>query len=271
MPSTISAAAVSASRRTCMGVPPEWSARPSTRSRRRVLPATASTSPIAFPSLSRSRPCSICSSRNAASSFGAQRTLGSWRGSRSSACSACPSVTPSASRNRCKSPGWSWPTTAFEPRQASPNRAPSSPTKAMTLSGCWSSRPALVSSRTTSRPATTPTTPSNRPPCGTESRCDPMPRAGRSARWPGRVPMVLPKASTATVSPRSAIQPATTRCASRSSAVRARRLTAPSPSPAISLKRWSMFASRAGSGSCSSVAGGDAARDACASDAASTD
>ncbi len=79
---------------------------------------------------------------------------------------------------------------------------------------------------TASIAATTPSAPSNLPPCGTESRCDPT---HTSSRWPER-PSRLPCASTSTARPASRSQPAVSLCAASSSGLGCGRF-APSPPP----------------------------------------
>ena len=78
---------------------------------------------------------------------------------------------------------------------------------------------------TASIAATTPSAPSNLPPKGTESRCEPVQTLDSRRR-----PIRFPAASTSTSSPASRIQPAASSCARSSPAVPATRL-APTPPP----------------------------------------
>src|SRR5207247_1516659 len=82
---------------------------------------------------------------------------------------------------------------------------------------------------TASSPATTPKAPSNRPPSGTVSRWDPVQTSGSSGKLPGTRPTRLPTASTATLSPASAIQPDTRSWARCSARLSPGRLAGPPP------------------------------------------
>src|SRR5262249_50737857 len=59
----ISPAAQAASRRRCIGVVPAWAARPVIAASVHDSPVMPSTAPMTTPSLSRTGPCSMCSSR----------------------------------------------------------------------------------------------------------------------------------------------------------------------------------------------------------------
>ena len=82
-----------------------------------------------------------------------------------------------------RSVGVSAPVSSREPAQATPNRAPSSSAKLTTPIGRAGSNPRVAQQRRARRRRdTTPSGPSNAPPSGTESRCDPTTTPGPSRR-----------------------------------------------------------------------------------------
>ena len=143
--------------------------------------------PHGGPAWSRStsaRPCSTCSSTKAPTRR--KRLVVGGRavaGSRPAARIASAIVVPSASRSaRARSAG-SAPVITREPAQATPNRAPSSSPKLATPSGTPRREPAVAQRVDGGEGAdTTPSGPSNAPPSGTESRCDPSDHARRPPR-----------------------------------------------------------------------------------------
>ncbi len=84
---------------------------------------------------------------------------------------------------------------------AGAKREPSSLVQLTTMRGASVSMPASFRLRITSSPARTPSTPSNLPPVGWVSRCDPKAIGFRLMSRPGRRAYWVPRASTETVSP----------------------------------------------------------------------
>jgi hypothetical protein len=80
-------------------------------------------------------------------------------------------------------------------------RAPSSFVQLTRTSGASVSMPSSSSRRMTSSPASTPSTPSNLPPVGCVSRCEPKATGARDGSRPGRVAYIEPMSSIATSRP----------------------------------------------------------------------
>ena len=83
---------------------------------------------------------------------------------------ASPRVTPSASRSPRAVAGSIAPVSSRLPRQATPNRPPSSSANAATAIGRAGSKPSARNWSMAAKADTTPSGPSNAPPSGTESR-----------------------------------------------------------------------------------------------------
>ena len=137
------------------------------------------------------------------------------RASSTGPCSMCSST---------NAPGSRAPGLATRPRLPAHPRSSSRKATTASVRSCVSAVP------TASSPATTPSAPSNRPPRGTVSRCEPVQVSSSSGRVPRRRPTRLPSGSTSTSSPASSIHPAARRCASSSSGVSPTRF-APGPPP----------------------------------------
>ena len=101
------------------------------------------------------------------------------------------SVRPVRSRRRAAVAASSLPLSARLPIVESPKSDGSSQVKLTTSSGCRSRCPLASRQRATSRPASTPAMPSNRPPASTVSRCEPTMRAGVES-VPARRPIWFP-------------------------------------------------------------------------------
>jgi hypothetical protein len=90
-------------------------------------------------------------------------------------------LTPSPSRRSAAAAGAMAPTSRRLPRQATPNRAPSSSVKAATATGRAGVKPRSRSRSMAANADATPSGPSKAPPSGTESRWLPAAMAGPSA------------------------------------------------------------------------------------------
>ncbi len=102
------------------------------------------------------------------------------------------------------------PLDSCDPTQATPNRAPSSSENATTATGTVGTTPRARTMSTAANADTTPSGPSNAPPSGTESRCEPVTKASDgSPSQPGGIHHAhrLPLRSSSTSMPRSAAQP----------------------------------------------------------------
>ena len=97
-----------------------------------------------------------------------------WCGSRPAALSASAIVVPSASVRLRARRAVIAPVMTREPAQATPKRAPSSSTKLTTPMGRDGWKPLSRNESTAARALTTPSGPSNAPPSGTLSRCEPV-------------------------------------------------------------------------------------------------
>src|SRR6516225_1055628 len=133
-------------------------------------------------------------------------------GSYPAAAIASASVTPAASASARARPGSMAPVISRLPRQATPNRPPSSSLNAATPSGRAGTRPRSRSRSTAANADTTPSGPSKAPPSGTESRWLPVTTASPPAGGPAppgapggsHHAQRLPLLSVSTRSPRSA-------------------------------------------------------------------
>ncbi len=96
----------------------------------------------------------------------------------STSCRLAPSASVSASARS----GLMAPLSRRDPRQATPNREPSSSANTAIAVGRDGRWPAACSRATASRADTTPSGPSKAPPPGTESRCEPVTKASARER-----------------------------------------------------------------------------------------
>ena len=155
----------------------------------------AVTIPILLPVSSRTRPCSMCSSRKAFSSSGrraADFNSASWA---PLLAAASLRVTPVASLRSRYCSASTKPVMTLLPRVATPKRLDSSPTNKITSKGCLVTMPFSLIVLMAAIAAITPATPSKSPPWGTESKWDPQATAGRESSSPGQRAMRLPMAS----------------------------------------------------------------------------
>ena len=121
-----------------------------------------------------------------------------------------PSVTPWMSRSPRAFSALNAPVDSWEPTHATPNRAPSSSEKATTATGTRGTTPRSRTMSMAAKADTTPSGPSNAPPSGTESRCEPVTNASvGSPDQPGGIHHAhrLPLRSSSTSMPRWAAQP----------------------------------------------------------------
>ncbi len=172
-----------------MRVAPAWLGSPVKSNRQRPCAQLVEATATARPRSTRSRPCSTCSSTNASTSSSSDErpSLGSWP----AADIASTRYVPARSRRRPASSGEMRPVASRDPRQATPNREPSSSTNSATPTGRDGTTPRSRSRSIAAKEETTPSGPSYAPPLSTESRCDPtkMPRrapAEVAAGCPGR-------------------------------------------------------------------------------------
>ena len=100
------------------------------------------------------------------------------------------------------------PANTLDPAAPGRNRLPSSFIHATTSTGLVVTTPAALSASSTSSPATTPYTPSKRPPVGWESMCDPITTGSRSSCIPGRRTKRLAASSWKTLKLRACAQSA---------------------------------------------------------------
>ena len=200
MASTVAAAASIGSRRSSIAVVPAWLPCPVNRNRHRPCATMPVATPIAAPVGASSVPCSTCSSTNAPipairSGSGPTRS-----GSNPAERMASASGIPSRSVRRSASAAGSAPVSSREPRQGTPNRPPSSSTNTATASGRAGVKPSARSAATAASALVTPSGPSNAPPPGTESRCEPVTTAN-GPRWPSHQAQMLPLPSVSGSSP----------------------------------------------------------------------
>jgi hypothetical protein len=110
------------------------------------------------------------------------------------------------------------------PMQASPYSLGSSARKSITSIVCCGRMPASRSARTISSPVASPAIPSNRPPDGTLSLCDPIAITPSAGFEPSSRPIRLPALSIRVASPASANRLASQARPSRNNAVNERRV-----------------------------------------------
>ena len=131
-------------------------------------------------------------------------------------------VTPSPSVSARARSGDSAPVSSRDPAQATPNRAPSSSPKFTTPTGWAGTWPVARSSSSAANALITPSGPSNAPPSGTESRCDPTTTPGPASGSPHQAHW-FPARSVVRSSPRAAAAPANHSRRTLSSRVQANR------------------------------------------------
>src|SRR3954470_19054141 len=151
----------------------------------------------------RSRPCSTWSSTKQPTRSEPSQGWGSAASSPYDAI-ASSRRTPRRSRRARASSHEVAPVASREPRQASPNRDPSSSTNTDTPIGRAGGKPRSRSRSTAASAETTPSGPSYAPPSSTESRCEPV-RTRSEAAAPGAShhATTLPYASDSSRSPRA--------------------------------------------------------------------
>ena len=170
-----------ASSRSSRRVVPAWLACPGRSTRHRPCGQMSLPTPTAWPRSTRARPCSTCSSTKVPILASASSSRPRPAGSRPAARIASAMVVPSRSvRPRARSAP-STPVITREPAQATPKRAPSSSAKLTTPTGRAGAKPVDRSWSIAASAPTTPSGPSNAPPSGTESRCEPMTTPGSPA------------------------------------------------------------------------------------------
>ena len=133
--STVAAYGSIGSLRSASRVVPAWSARPVKSSRQRPCGQMPSAIPTAAPSPSSALPCSMCSSTNAPRLASRSSSAPSRAGSSPAPAIASARVTPSPSRSARAADGCTAPVSSLLPRQARPNRPPSSSQNAATATG----------------------------------------------------------------------------------------------------------------------------------------
>ena len=178
-----SAAANSASRRAGMGVVPAWPARPVTRTSSQRMAWPPVTTPISTPLASSTGPCSIWISKKASKSRASGVSPAAPTVARLS-----PRVTPSASARASASASGIAPVNADEPSIAGVKRAPSSLVQLAISSGARVVMSCSLRVRTASSAASTPSTPSKRPPAaGCRGGCRGPPAARLRPRAAGEL------------------------------------------------------------------------------------
>jgi hypothetical protein len=165
------------------------------------MPTIEVTTPTSSACDSSTIPCSMCNSRNALMSW--RRDAARRSGSPPTRRSASRSFSPPGSV-RSSIPASSALTMPRLPTQDRPYSLGSSARKSMTSIACSSRTPASHSDRTTSRPVARPAIPSNRPPDGTVSLCDPTAITPSDGSAPSSRPIRLPAVSMRTARPASA-------------------------------------------------------------------
>src|SRR6266545_2236434 len=159
--------------RSSISVVPAWFASPVNSNRYRPCGQIELATPTAAPSSTSPRPCSTCSSTNAAirSSSGDGPTPAA---SMPDASSAARNVVPDRSVSPSARSAGSAPTATRDPRHGIPNREPSSSTNASTPIGTRGTKPSARNRSTAASADTTPSGPSKAPPSITESRWLPV-------------------------------------------------------------------------------------------------
>ena len=149
------------------------------------------TMPMSAPVASITGPCSICASSQQAQPRGDGVSAPAWP----LVCSASRTVMPLSSVMASASSSTMSAAWTRLPIIAGRKRLPSSLVQFTSSSGARVTMPASSSARITSRPASTPNTPSNRPPVGTVSRWLPKATAHAASSVPARRRNMLPIAS----------------------------------------------------------------------------
>ncbi len=138
----------------------------------------ASAIPIAAPLAASALPCSTCSSTKAPRLASSPGSGPMPPGSSPAAVIALARLTPPPSRRSRAAAGSTAPVSSRLPRQARPNRPPSSSVNAATTTGRAGTKPRSRSRSIAAKADTTPSGPSKAPPSGTESRWLPVAIAG---------------------------------------------------------------------------------------------
>ncbi len=158
--STVYANASIGSWRSAIRVVPAWFASPVKSSRQRPCGQMEVATPTGAPRSTSARPCSMCSSTKVPMRPSRSGSAPRPDGSAPALCIASASVTPSRSVSRAARCGSTAPVSSREPRQATPNREPSSSVKTATPSGRTGTAPCSRSWSIASSPLTTPSGPS---------------------------------------------------------------------------------------------------------------
>ena len=190
--------------------------------------------PISVPVASIRGPCSICASSQQAQPRGDGTSGPAWP----LACNASRTLTPRSSVIASASSSTMSAAWTRLPIIAGRKRLPSSLVQFTSSSGARVSIPASSRARITSSPASTPNTPSKRPPVGTVSRWLPKATAGAVPSLPSRRRNMLPIASCSKRRSSGRDHASSNARASASSGVSARRQLPPSgvgPMPATSM------------------------------------
>ena len=184
------------------------------------------TTPMVLPRRSSSGPCSIWASTKAATGKPTGRRAAPGVAA-SAAGSRSPTRAPPRSRTAAISARPRSPAKASDPIMPGAKREPSSLSQATTSIGRRVRAPAASSARSASSPASTPKAPSNLPPVGWLSICEPVSTGASAGSAPSRRTNRLAASSTKTAQPSSAAHSASRARASNSSGLSAWRSTPP--------------------------------------------